>query len=186
MGNSADTVVAANTGGDSIVLSPMEARAPPTVRPNAPSIQSSIAAPGERERAAVSQVIPPPTRPLIGPVPGETAAPRPSTPSTADIAPVVAAYARAIESRDIGSIRRVYPGLTGEQQRGFEQFFQSARNINVTFRVVNAEATGASADARLVGSYEYFTTSGKAERQPVSFAAALRHDGSVWRLVSVR
>ena len=116
----------------------------------------------------------------------EAPAPAPAAPSAADIGPTVQAYARAIESRDIGSIRRVYPGLTSGQQQGFEQFFQAARNINVTFRVTNVEVSGSSADARLVGSYEYTTTAGKAERQPVSFAATLRHDGNGWRLVSVR
>ena len=72
------------------------------------------------------------------------------------------------------------------QQRGFEQFFQAARSVNVTFRVTNVDGSSTSADARLVGSYEYVTTAGKTERQPVSFAATLRHDGNGWRLVSVR
>jgi hypothetical protein len=110
----------------------------------------------------------------------------PPAPNPADIGPTVQAYARAIESRDMGAIRRVYPGLTSDQQRGFEQFFQSARNINVTFRVTNVEATGSSADARLVGTYEYVSSTGQSQRQPVSFAATLRHDGGQWRLVSVR
>lgn len=125
---------------------------------------------------------------ILGPIsqPPKQEAPAPATPSAADIGPTVQAYARAIESRDIGAIRRVYPGLTSSQQQGFEQFFQAARSINVTFRVTNVELSGASADARLVGAYEYVTTTGKAERQPVSFAATLRHDGNAWRLVSVR
>jgi len=83
-------------------------------------------------------------------------------------------------------VRRVYPGLTADQARGFEQFFQSARSINVTFRVAGLETSGNSADARLVGTYEYVTTAGRTERQPVSFAATLRHDGTSWRLTSVR
>ena len=111
-------------------------------------------------------------------------APRPAT--TADIAPIVEAYARAIESRDIVAIRRVYPGLTADQQRGFEAFFQAARSINVTFRVDNVEGTASSAEARLVGSYEYVNSAGRTERQPVSFAATLRRDGGAWRLASVR
>jgi len=80
----------------------------------------------------------------------------------------------------------VYPGLTADQQRGFEQFFQFARNINVTFRVTNVEGSASSADARLVGSYEYSNSAGRTERQPVGFAATLRHDGAGWRLVAVR
>jgi serine/threonine-protein kinase len=116
----------------------------------------------------------------------ETTVAAPSAPNPADIGQTVQAYARAIESRDISAIRRVYPGLTADQQRGFEQFFQSTRSLNVTFRVTNVEASGSSADARLVGSYEYVTTAGQSQRQPVNFAATLRHDGGQWRLVSVR
>jgi hypothetical protein len=75
--------------------------------------------------------------------------------------------------------------LTGEQERGFREFFELARNINVTFRIVGLEANGNTAEARLVGTYEYLAGS-RTERQPVSFAATLRHDGSNWRLISVR
>ena len=123
----------------------------------------------------------------VRPPPAETPDPTPPKAENpaAEIASVVGAYARAIESRDISAVRRAYPGLTGDQARGFEQFFESARSINVTFRVVGLEANGNSADARLVGTYEYVSGS-RTERQPVSFAASLRNDGSSWRLVSVR
>ena len=126
---------------------------------------------------ATLPVRPPPAEP--DPTPA-----KPENPA-AEIASVVGAYARAIESRDIGAVRRAYPGLTADQARGFEQFFESARSINVTFRVVGLETNGNSADARLVGTYEYVSGS-RTERQPVSFAASLRNDGSSWRLVSVR
>jgi len=153
----------------------------------APLTEAAVSNPSTRQEAAPS---PPPqvvtARPVVPPPTQEAPPPAAAAPSAADIAPTVEAYARAIESRDIGAIRRVYPGLTSEQQRGFEQFFQAARSINVTFRVANVETSGASADARLVGTYEYVTTAGKTERQPVSFAATLRHDGNRWHLVSVR
>ncbi|MBA3342331.1 MAG: protein kinase [Gemmatimonadaceae bacterium] len=135
-----------------------------------------------------SRDVPPPAAVVIQPrpLPPEPAAVRPAAPDPGDITATAAAYARAIESRDVGAIRRIYPGITSEQARGFEQFFQAVRSLNVTFRVSGVDANGSSADARFSGSYEYVTTSGKAERQPVSFAASLRHDGSSWRLVSVR
>jgi hypothetical protein len=124
-----------------------------------------------------------PVVPAGTPLPTPESAPAPAT--AADLAPTVEAYARAIESRDVAAIRRVYPGLTADQQRGFEQFFQAARRLNVTFRITNVESSGSSADARLSGSYEYESSSGKVERQPVSFVATLRRDGSSWRLLSV-
>jgi hypothetical protein len=103
--------------------------------------------------------------------------PEPKPPPREEIATTVAAYARAIESRDISAVRRVYPGITSDQARGFEQFFQSARSINVTFRATDIETNGNSAEARLVGTYQYVTSEGKSERQPVSFSASLRYDG---------
>jgi len=123
---------------------------------------------------------PPPPPPVRNPDP------EPKPPPREEIATTVAAYARAIESRDIGAVRRVYPGITSDQARGFEQFFQSARSINVTFRVTDVETSGNSADAKLVGSYQYVTSEGKSERQPVSFSASLRYDSGAWRLTSVR
>ena len=111
--------------------------APPVTNPQAqvtpPTVQQGIVAP--------RPVLPPPTAQtqpelLVAPAP----------PTAADVAPVFEAYARAIESRDVSAIRRVYPGLTSEQQRGFEQFFESARKINVTFRVASVEGTPSAAD----------------------------------------
>jgi len=99
---------------------------------------------------------------------------------------VIESYARAIESRDVAAIRRAYPGLTSDQQRGFEQFFESARKINVTFRVTNVEGSASTADVRVSGRYEYESSSGRTERQPVSFAATLRREGAGWRMVALR
>ena len=123
---------------------------------------------------------PPPPPPVRAPDPEPVRNPRD------EINGVVAAYARAIESRDIGAVRRAYPGITSDQARGFEQFFQSARSINVTFRVNDLDVSGNSADARLVGSYQYVGSDGKSERQPVSFSASLRNDSGSWRLIAVR
>jgi serine/threonine protein kinase len=153
----------------------------PTVASAPPPAQQPAPQPAVKEEVVAQ-------RPPV--VPAETAKPTPEgpppAPTAADLAPTFEAYARAIESRDVAAIRRVYPGLTAEQQRGFEQFFQSARRINVTFRVANVEGSGATADARLSGTYEYESSSGKMERQPVSFAATLRREGAGWRLVSLR
>ena len=102
------------------------------------------------------------------------------------MAPVIESYARAIESRDVSAIRRVYPGLTSDQQRGFEQFFESAREIDVTLRVSSVEGTASTADVRVSGRYEYEGSSGRTERQSVSFAATLRRDGGGWRMVGLR
>jgi hypothetical protein len=56
----------------------------------------------------------------------------------------------------------------------------------VTFSVTGLDTNGNSADARLVGTYEYTSTDGRTQRQPVSFTAVFRNDGSEWQLRSVR
>jgi serine/threonine-protein kinase len=132
------------------------------------------------QRVVVTPPPPPPSAPVRAPDPEPVRNPR------EEITGVVAAYARAIESRDIGAVRRAYPGITSEQARGFEQFFQSARSISVTFRVNDLDVNGNSADARLIGTYQYVSSEGKSERQAVSFSASLRNDGGSWRLIAVR
>jgi eukaryotic-like serine/threonine-protein kinase len=155
--------------------------APPTQTPP-PRIVSPptpvVVAP--QQNTVTAPPAPPPV--VKAPEPQPVAKPAPRE----EIASVVAAYARAIESRDISAVRRAYPGITGDQARGFQQFFQSTRSINATFRVTDIDVNGSSADAHLSGSYEYVTSEGRTERQPVSFSASLHYDGSSWRLTSVR
>jgi hypothetical protein len=96
-------------------------------------------------------------------------------------------YARAIEQRDIGAIRSVYPGLSSSDQATWETFFRGARRINVAFQVSGLEVNGSSAQAHLSGTYDYQNTEGRP--QPtlrVSLNANLKHDGSAWHIVSIR
>ena len=154
----------------------------------APPLRTQVAVPNPNTRQEVISSPPPAViaAPVVAPPKQEAAPPAPATPSTAGIAATVEAYARAIESRDIAALRRVYPALTSEQQRNFEQFFKMARSINVTLRLANVESSGSSADGRLEGNYEFVTNEGRTERQSVSWAVTFRHDGNAWRLGSVR
>jgi hypothetical protein len=146
-----------------------------------PTIQQGAAT--SRTLADPSPVTPAPSGAPAGAPPS---APVAAPATAADVAPVIEAYARAIESRDLGAVRRVDPGITGDQQRGFEQFFESARRIDVTFRVSSVAGTAATAEARVTGAYQYERAGGRMERQPVSFQASHRREGGSWRLVSVR
>jgi serine/threonine-protein kinase len=126
-------------------------------------------------------------KPAAQPPPQESTPPVAALPTAADVAPAVEAFARAIESKDIGAIRRVYPGLTSDQQRRFEQFFDGARSINASFRIANLSASSPStAEAHLVGVYDFVTVGGKPGHEPVTFAVTLRQEGRTWRLTSMR
>jgi hypothetical protein len=98
----------------------------------------------------------------------------------------VTAYSRAIESRDIAEVRRAYPTITSAQASGFEQFFASVRSLRASFTLSNLDVTGASAEGKIAGTYDYLTTGGKSERQAVSFQASFKRDATGWKLASVR
>jgi serine/threonine-protein kinase len=124
---------------------------------------------------------PPPSEPS-----GAGAAAQPQGNPPAEIAAVVTAYARALESRDIAELRRVFPGMTASQQRAFEDFFRATRSLRASLTASDLTVSGATATARLVGTYDYVTSDGTSERRAVSFQAAFRRDDGAWRLTAVR
>jgi len=99
----------------------------------------------------------------------------------------VAAYARAIESMNLHDLKVVYPGMTGMQERGWEQFFQLVREVKAELSAQQLSVVGEAADAQVTGTYLYLNTStGRQERQPVSFHASFKKQGGVWHIVQVR
>jgi serine/threonine protein kinase len=146
-----------------------DASPPKVVPPPAPVTQAAPVAAAPQPVAAPSQ-----------PAPKVTANP------SVEIESVVAAYARAIESRDVNEVRRAYPGATQTQLNGFDDFFKTLRSMRVGLSVGSLEVRGDAADAKLTGAYDYVTNAGKTERQPVSVQASFRHDAGGWKLTSVR
>ena len=120
----------------------------------------------------------PPAAPAATPAPVD---PRP------DIQKVIDDYARALESRDVGQVRRAYPGLTSPQQQSWQDFFQSVRNLKAGLTVTAVRLSGLTAETVVSGVYEYDNaTTGRAERRPVTFRAILVVDSSGWRLTTIR
>jgi serine/threonine-protein kinase len=156
--------------------------APPIVQP---STQNSLAQQQVVASPPPVTVIPRPVQSQPVESPASSPPPAPTPPTTADIAPSVQAYARAIESKDIGTVRHAYPGLTSAQQGQLEAFFQAARTIDAKLRISSLDPSPNSAEARVVGSYDYVTSEGRTETRPVSFTMSLRREGSGWRVVSV-
>ena len=130
----------------------------------------------------------PPAPVVVAPItPPQAATVKPPTVNASvEIEAAVAAYAHAIESRDIAEVRRAYPGITPTQASGFEQFFGSVRSLRAAFALSSLDVNGSTAEGKLSGSYDYVTAAGKSERQAVSFQASFRRDAAGWRLASVR
>ncbi|MDB4892886.1 MAG: protein kinase [Gemmatimonadetes bacterium] len=120
------------------------------------------------------------------PQPVQTAPSQPASNPSAEIAGVVAQYARAIESRDVGELKRLYPAMSASQANAFEEFFKSVRSVRASFSVSGLQVDGSTADAKLSGTYDFVTSNGRNEHQPLTLQASLRKDGSSWRFVSIK
>ena len=133
------------------------------------------------------------TAPLVAPstpaAPLAGAVPPPTTVEDARsvIEAIIDEYARAIASRDVAAVRRVYPGLTAAQQRAWEQFFQSTDQIQADLSVASMEQSGTSADVSVAGSFDYVLRgSDRREHRAVFFRSTFRKEGGAWRMATVR
>jgi serine/threonine protein kinase len=164
---------------------PAESAPAPNSKPGAappPAVTSPVAAPVPASVPAPPESVARPAQPA--PV---TPTPRPPADPGPEIRRVVTDYASAIESRDVGNIRRVYPGMTAVQERGWNQFFQLVREVDAQLDVTQLDTSGATANARITGNYTYLNSStGRTEHQPVTFQATLHKTESGWRISEVR
>jgi serine/threonine-protein kinase len=103
----------------------------------------------------------------------------PVIPTRTAIEELVAAYALALESRDINAVRRVYPGMTQQQERDLSAALPSMQAANL--RVESLQEQGDEATARVAGEY-VFLDGGRQQRAPVQFTATFQRDGTAWRM----
>jgi len=155
------------------------AAAAPAAAPTA--TQATAPAPAPQQAAPPIAPAQPSAAPqTVAPTPAPASDPRP------EIEQLLAAYARAIESRSVAELRQVYPGLTGAQQQGWEQFFQSTRSIRARLAITRLDVAGPSADLSVSGAYDYDAGGGRTEHQPVTFRATAAQDGGAWRFRTIR
>jgi len=122
--------------------------------------------------------------------PAEPPAPAPVTHPPADprveIKALIADYARALESRDVNEVRRVYPGLTSPEQETLRQFFASVPELKAGLTINRLVIAGASADVLVNGVYEYVDAkTGWSRRDTTTFRATVVQDSTGWHLTSI-
>lgn len=144
-----------------------------------PQTQTQPAAPAPQAPTTPSQTT---SAPVSAP---QTAAVAPENPRLA-ITRVMNDYARAIGTRQIAEIKRIYGGMTPQQQSGWESFFSSVRSIEAALEIASLNVNGGTATARMTGAYHFVSRTGRSERQPASFEATLERDGDRWVLRRVR
>ena len=156
---------------------PAEAPPQPVATPEPPS--ETI--PERTAPAPASQVAPSPSPPA------PPAAPQPPADPTPDIRAVIAAFGSAVESQNIDNIRRVYPSLTPTQQRSWQQFFQTVRDVKAQLNVANLDVSNGAAEAQVTGLYTYLNNSTRqTEKLPVAFHMSLKKESGGWRIIQMR
>ena len=146
------------------VAVPVAPSSPPAPSRTAPTAQ----VPAESPRESTTQALPPPPAPVTPPVrtesapvtvptpartePAESAAVKPAPspvappPAESDDEPairrVVAAYARAIESKDLDLFRSIKPNLGAEEERRIQQGFRAVTSQKVNITITSIDRRG--------------------------------------------
>jgi hypothetical protein len=155
---------------------PAEPAKPPAVADTPPA--QPIAPPPVSPPAALprTEAPPAPSKPPVrqGPTPEE---------DEAALRRVVAAYARAIESKDIALYRTVKPNLSRDDERKLRDSFNSVRSHRVSIAVQSVELRG---DTAIVKVLRQDTVQGRPQgpdnRQTLTFARA----GNGWVITDIR
>jgi hypothetical protein len=166
------------------------APAPPAIAPDRFHPDSLPAAPADSAAHVRSTEPLADSGPPAPPAPAPPAArPRPAAPPPDPrpaIQNAVTEYAAAVESQSVNSLRGVYPTMTAAQAQGWEQFFGLVRDVKAQLAVSRLEVTNGTAEAQIAGTYTYLNTSTqRGVRQPVSFRATFRRDGTRWRILQI-
>lgn len=139
--------------------------------------------------------------PATPPAPGGAAAiapaprrdPLPTTPDTGGAVPaepavrdVLARYVAALEARSLPSLKRIWPGLSGPQERAIRDEFENARSIAVELRQPVIDTTGGGAVVTCLRKYELETLDGHHLVSNTTSTLVLHKNGGTWVIDSVR
>ena len=99
---------------------------------------------------------------------------------------IIAAYARALESRNIAQVRRAYPALSVRQEEGMRRLFQRAQDLRVTIKLTEVHYQGGGAEGRVTGDYAYTgPTTHVTEHQPFFHRVAFERYAGRWILTAI-
>lgn len=94
-------------------------------------------------------------------------------------------YTTALEQRDIGALKAVWPGLSRAQQNAIEAEFANARSISVELASPRIDVNGATATVAAVRHYSLHTRDGQQLRSDTATTVVLRQSPSGWSIESV-
>ena len=113
--------------------------------------------------------------------------PPPPVDQKPQIRDLIAAYGRALESRDVNALRRLYPQITASQAQAWQDLFDNARDIHADLRPGQIDVSGDQADVAVSGTLSYQNTNTRRqERNPTAFRARLTRSGAAWVITAIQ
>ena len=175
----------AATAAHTVVEAPPPAPAAATISP-AP-VSTAASTPPPSASAAAPAPPPPPELPKSAPAlpPAVAAAPLTSNPAApveddeAVMRRVVAAYARAIEAKDLDAFKTVKPNLSAAEQRRLEDSFRAVASQKVDINVLSIERRGSSAAVK-VRRRDTLTAGGRSQTSESQQTLTLIRSGAGW------
>jgi serine/threonine-protein kinase len=162
-----------------------EPPAPPPAKPSPPPlpvnpVPTTTGLPG----APVPEPVPTPKAPTPPPAAKPEAPPKPS-PSEA-IAELLDRYKRALESRSIDSMKRIWPGLSGTQEEAIRSEFRNTRQIAVDIVSPQISVNGSTGTVRFVRRYQLNTVDGQQLRSESRVTMNVQLVGETWTISQVQ
>ena len=102
----------------------------------------------------------------------------------AEVGQLVERYREAIETRQVEGIRRLYPGLTAQQERAWSAFFGSVSELAARLEMTSFESAGDSARATIAAVYDF--RSDRRQTQNTTFTMRFRRTATGWQIQSVQ
>jgi hypothetical protein len=150
--------------------------APTVVPPTAPEPKAT---PVEPPSAPAASVAPPPPQAAAPPARAEENA-------VTAVQAVLVRYRAALESRDIGALKRIWPALSGRQEDAIRNEFEHSRSIAVGLDGVDIRPTSSGATLTCHRSYAVTTADGQTLRTATQmFMTLARRDGG-WVIETIR
>jgi hypothetical protein len=94
-------------------------------------------------------------------------------------------YASAYQLRDIGALRRIFPGLPAAQARAQAEAFANASSYRLGIRVLDIQVSGATAVANCEVTHEFVPRVGSPSSNVQQSRFTLRQNDGAWLIERV-
>jgi hypothetical protein len=98
----------------------------------------------------------------------------------------LARYKTALESRDLGALKQIWPALVGRQEAAIKMEFDNARSIAVDFDNVNVRVTNTAATLTCRRNYVVTTSQGQTLKTASKMTMTLDRRNGSWVIDTIR